>query len=63
MYQPTTEFKSVWREQIREINTYNNRNEYWLHFFKSQQSSLGFKMSNQKEDYRLNSILSLICLQ
>jgi hypothetical protein len=49
MYQPTT-LNRFEENKLAEINIYNNRNEYRLHF-KSQQSSLGFKMSNQKEDY------------
>jgi hypothetical protein len=53
MYQPTTEFKSVFEEnKLAEINTFiiTGTNTDFT-FLNLQQSSLGFKMSNQKEDY------------
>jgi hypothetical protein len=53
IYQPTAEFKSIFEDnKLAGINTFiiTGTNTDFT-FLNQQQSSLGFKMSNQKEDY------------
>ncbi|WP_269242813.1 hypothetical protein [Flavobacterium limnophilum] len=66
LYQPTTEFKSVFeKNKLAGINTFivtGNNTDF--NFLNQQQSNLVFKMSNQKEDYlaEFNSQFNLFAI-
>ena len=66
LYQPTTEFKSVFeKNKLAGINTFivtGNNTDF--NFLNQQQSNLGFKMSGQKEDYlaEFNSQFNLFAI-
>ena len=66
LYQPTTEFKSVFEDnKLAAINTFiitGNNTDF--NFLNQQQSNLVFKMSGQKEDYlaEFNSQFNLFAI-
>ena len=66
LYQPTTEFKSVFEDnKLTGINTFvitGNNTDF--NFFNQQQANLVFKMSGQKEDYlaEFNSQFNLFAI-
>lgn len=66
LYQPTTEFKSVFESnKLAGINTFiitGNNTDF--NFLNQQQANLVFKMSNQKEDYlaEFNSQFNLFAI-
>ncbi len=66
LYQPTTEFKSVFeKNKLAAINTFIvTGNSTDFNFLNQQQNSLVFKMSSQKEDYlaEFNSQFNLFAL-
>jgi hypothetical protein len=66
LYQPTTEFKSVFENnKLAGINTFIiTGNSTDFNFLNQQQSSLFFKMSGQKEDYlaEFNSQFNLFAI-
>ena len=67
LYQPTTEFKSVFEDnKLTGINTFvitGNNTDF--NFLNQQQSNLVFKMSGQKEDYlaEFNSQFNLFAIE
>ena len=66
LYQPTTEFKSVFeKNKVAGINTFIvTGNSTDFNFLNQQQSNLVFKMSGQKEDYlaEFNSQFNLFAI-